>query len=282
VIAEDIQFRIDLDPGLRPVHADPGQLHQVLMNLAINARDAMPQGGTLSITTANALEHVGRRRNDRAEGPAPCVVLTVSDSGCGMTPEVRARVFEPFYSTKAPGQGTGLGLSMVYRVIAESGGRIAIDSEPDRGTTITIHLPVAETKRDGTIQPPATPEALQGTETILLVEDEAAIRQLIRKILQRYGYQVLEASDVNHALDLAENHPGPIDLLLSDIVMPMLSGPDLAQKILRHRGKVRVLYMSGFSTRPAGVGAGVAVLEKPFTPGRLALSVRECLSVKSR
>jgi PAS domain S-box-containing protein len=158
VIAENIRFEIEMDPALRPVHADPGQLHQVLMNLAINARDAMPHGGTVRITTANALGYVGEHGNDRAKGPEPCVVLSVSDSGSGMTPEVKARVFEPFFTTKGSGKGTGLGLSMVYGVITESGGRIAIDSEPDQGTTITIHLPVAATTGEGTDSTPVTPE----------------------------------------------------------------------------------------------------------------------------
>jgi PAS domain S-box-containing protein len=282
VIAEDIRFEIATDPSLRPVHADPGQLHQVLMNLAINARDAMPRGGTLRITTANATAQLGEPGNEPARRPEPCVVLTVSDSGCGMTPDVQARVFEPFFTTKGPGKGTGLGLSMVYGVIAESGGRIAVESEPGRGTTLTIHLPVAGAARVGPVHARTGSEQLRGTETILLVEDEVAIRELVRKILSRYGYDVLEALDVNHALEIAERHPTPIHLLLSDIVMPILSGPDLAQRIVRHRREVRVLYMSGFSNRlGTGVGVlstGVGLLEKPFTPERLALTVRECLS----
>jgi PAS domain S-box-containing protein len=273
VIAADIRFDIDMDPNLRPVHADPGQLHQVLMNLCINARDAMPRGGTLRISTANV--------HASAQAPDPWVMLTVSDSGSGMTPEVKARVFEPFYTTKGPGKGTGLGLSMVYGVITGSGGRIAIDSERDRGTTITIHLPVAVARTGGTVTS-AGPEELRGTETILLVEDEVALRQLIRKALHHYGYQVLEAVDVNHALELAERHPGPLHLLLSDIVMPILSGPDVALRVVQQRPGVKVLYMSGISNRGrtaiGGVGPSVDFLEKPFTPRALALRVRECLT----
>ena len=282
VIAEDIRFEITLEPDLHPIHADPGQLHQVLMNLAINARDAMPRGGTLTITTANTIASVGDCAHGAPPQPESCVALTVSDTGCGMSPEVCGRIFEPFYSTKGPGKGTGLGLSMVYGVVAESGGRIAVNSQPDRGTTFTIHLPVSAHTSARPMTAPSVQGQIGGTETILLVEDEDSIRELIRKILARYGYDVLEASDVTHALEIAKRHPAPIHLLLSDIVMPDLSGPDLAQRVVRHRRNLRVLYMSGFSsrlgTRVGALSHGVALLEKPFTPERLATSVRECLS----
>jgi DNA-binding NtrC family response regulator len=171
---------------------------------------------------------------------------------------------------------------MVYGVVTESGGRITVESERDRGTTFTIYLPVADHVELASQSPGVAAKGLHGHETILLVEDEQPIRQLVRKVLARYGYTVLEASDVHHALDLAEQHPAPIHLLLSDIVMPELSGPDLAQRVVRHRRDLRVLYMSGFSNRLAtssGVLSGaVGVLEKPFTPERLATRVRECLS----
>jgi len=200
-----------------------------------------------------------------------------------MPPHVRARIFEPFFTTKGPGKGTGLGLSMVYGVVAESGGRISVESEPDRGTTFTIHLPVSEqgSMADTAAAPNAEPQP-RGTETILLVEDEPSIRELVRKVLARYGYDVLEALDVQHALTIAECHPTHIHLLLSDIVMPELSGPDLAQRVVRYRRDVRVLYMSGFASRvESGVGllsAGVSLLEKPFTPERLVATVRDSLS----
>jgi len=282
VIAEDIRFEITIDPSLSPVKADPGQIHQVLMNLAINARDAMPRGGTLRITTANAVASVGEHRLGAPPSPQRCVALTVSDTGCGMSPDVRARIFEPFFTTKPPGKGTGLGLSMVYGVVAESGGRISVESERDHGTTFTIHLPVAQAEATGLRNTPVGHRQLRGTETVLLVEDEQPIRELVRKVLVRYGYDVLEASDVAHALEIAERHPAPIHLLLSDIVMPALSGPDLAQRVVRYRREMRVLYMSGFSNRlGTGVGvlsAGVSLIEKPFTPEGLVTSVRECLS----
>ena len=283
VIAEDILFEIIVDPSLSPVRADPGQIHQVLMNLAINARDAMPRGGTLRITTANAIGTVCEPRPGALPSPQRCVTLTVSDTGCGMSPEVKARIFEPFYTTKAPGKGTGLGLSMVYGVVAESGGRISVESDRDHGTTFTIHLPIATDDSTGPRKVQAVIDRqLAGTETILLVEDEQPIRELVRKVLVRYGYEVLEAADIAHALEFAERHPAPIHLLLSDIVMPELSGPDLAQRVVRYRREMRVLYMSGFSNRlAAGLGelsTGVCLLEKPFTPEGLATSVRECLS----
>jgi PAS domain S-box-containing protein len=280
VIAEDIQFEIAVDPSLSSVKADPGQIHQVLMNLAINARDAMPRGGTLRIATANAMASVGEHRLELPAGPQPCVALTVSDTGCGMSPDVSARIFEPFFTTKAPGKGTGLGLSMVYGVVAESGGRISVESDRGRGTTFTIHLPVANDGAPEHMTAPVAHQPLRGTETILLVEDEQPIRELVRKVLARYGYDVLEASDVADALEIAERHPAPIHLLLSDIVMPELSGPVMAQRAMRYRREMRVLYMSGFINRlRVGVlGVGVCMLEKPFTPEQLVTKVRECLS----
>jgi CheY-like chemotaxis protein len=242
----------------------------------------MPRGGTLRITTANASVPIGEHHAGVAPRPERCVALTVSDTGCGMSPEVQARIFEPFFTTKPPGKGTGLGLSMVYGVVAESGGRISVESARDRGTTFTIHLPVADEETTADMAAPTAQCALGGTETILLVEDEQPIRQLVRKVLVRYGYEVLEASDVGHALDIAQRHPAPIHLLLSDMVMPDMGGVELAQQVIRHRREIRVLYMSGFSNRlgtaAAALGVAVGVLEKPFTPARLAISVRECLS----
>jgi PAS domain S-box-containing protein len=282
VIAEDIRFEIAMEPTLRRVKVDPGQVHQVLMNLAINARDAMPRGGTLRIMTENTTATIGSHRDGAEPIARPCVTLTVSDTGCGMSPEVRARIFEPFFTTKAPGKGTGLGLAMVYGVITESGGRISVTSERDRGTTFTIDLPAVEDEDARAAASRANTVELRGHETILLVEDEQPIRQLVRKVLARYGYDVLEASDVSHALLLAAEHPAPIHLLLSDIVMPELSGPDLAQRVVRHRQDMRVLYMSGFANR-LGTDTGmlspaVCVVEKPFTPDKLAAKVRECLN----
>jgi len=281
IILENIHFEVAMDPTLDSVRVDPGQMHQVLINLAINARDSMPNGGTLRITTTNAIASVGDLLPGIAPSPQRCVAIMVSDTGCGMAPEVKLRVFEPFFTTKAPGKGTGLGLSMVYGVVAESGGRVAVESALDQGTTFTIHVPSAERAEKDQKTAAVRQGQLGGGETILLVEDEPSIRVLVRKVLARYGYDVLEASDVNHALDIAECHPAPIHLLLSDVLMPQLSGHDLARRIVQHRSDIRVLYMSGCANRldpfEMSTEPGM-VLAKPFTPERLAFSVRECLS----
>jgi two-component system cell cycle sensor histidine kinase/response regulator CckA len=279
VIGEDIRLETAGDPLLQKVRADPSQIHQVLMNLAVNARDAMPCGGTLRITTANVATPPELSR--AASAMTSCVALTVSDTGVGMTPEVCARIFEPFFTTKGVGKGTGLGLSMVYGVVTQSGGHIAVKSERDRGTTFTIYLPAAQEdleQRDHT----QAAILLGGTETVLLVEDEQAIRELVRKVLTGYGYDVLEAADVADAVGIADRHPNRIHLLLTDIVMPRMSGPELAQRLVPRRPDMRVLYMSGFSnglgTSFGTTSEGVSFLSKPFTPQGLAEKVRNCLN----
>jgi CheY-like chemotaxis protein len=199
-----------------------------------------------------------------------------------MSPEVSARIFEPFYTTKGPGKGTGLGLAMVYGVIVESGGRISVESEPGRGTTFTIHLPVADVATCEPVTAPVATRELRGDETILVVEEEHSIRELLRKILTGSGYHVLEAADTGDAFALAERQPVPIHLLLTDIDMPTSSGPDLAERLAPLQREMRVLYMSGFShqhgTAAGTAGQGAEILEKPFTPERLIARVREVLS----
>ena len=280
VIGEDVQLRTESAPDVDRVKADPGQIEQVLMNLAINARDAMPMGGTLTVTLKNAAapNDVCKSNPALASG---CVAITVRDTGSGIAPEHKDKIFEPFFSTKAPGKGTGLGLSMVHGVVSQSGGAITVDSELHCGTTFTIYLPAT---RDavGASSSVATPGDLRGDETILLVEDESTIRELVKKVLTGYGYQVLEANDVADAIRLAEQHSGPIHLLLSDVVMPGMSGPELAQRLVRRRRDMRVLYMSGFGSRlTTGSGSlspAVALLHKPFTPTALAAKVRDSLN----
>jgi len=279
VIGEDVRLEVACDPGLHRVKADPGQIEQVLMNLAINARDAMPNGGRLAIAVRNAV--TPREMRQAALAPGECVALSVTDTGSGIPPDVLEHIFEPFFSTKSPGRGTGLGLAMVFGVVAQSGGHIAVDSEVGRGTSFTIYLPATEdeeTQASAVLQPST---GLRGRETILVVEDDAAIRELVRKVLSGYEYHVLEANDVDDALAIARSHKAPIDLLLSDVVMPHMSGPELARRLAPLRPEMRVLFMSGFSNR-LGADAGslepqAPVLNKPFTPRDLAAKVRECL-----
>ena len=280
VIGEDIQLETTCEPGLRRVKADPGQIEQILMNLAINARDAMPTGGQLSITVKN----VPTPRELLATTPTAgdeCVALSVTDNGSGIPPDVVTRIFEPFFSTKSPGKGTGLGLSMVFGVVAQSGGHITVDSEVGRGTCFVIYLPATHDEETHAAATTLACTKLRGAERILVVEDDAAIRELVRKVLSAYGYHVLEPADVTDALAIAQDHRDPIHLLLSDVVMPHMSGPELARQIAPHRPDMRVLFMSGFSNRLAtDIGAldpHALVLHKPFTPRELATKVRECL-----
>ena len=215
----------------------------------------------------------------------PYVSLTVQDAGCGMPADVMAHVFEPFFTTKPVGPGTGLGLSMVYGIVKQNGGYITITSEPKSGTTVTVFWPRSE-PHVASAPPTGTSErALRGAETILLVEDEAAIRSLMRKILEPHGYRVLEARDVSDARAIAETHDGPIDLLLSDVIMPVLNGPDLAQRIVALRPAIKVFYVSGFPnallSEQARQPQRIWFLPKPFTPQALALKVRECLDSHS-
>ena len=279
VIGEDIDLDIVAGAQLRHVKADASQMQQLVVNLAVNSRDAMPKGGTLRISTANAeIDAAFAQRYDGANC-GPYVALTVQDTGCGMTADVLAHVFEPFFTTKPRGKGTGLGLATVYGIVKQSGGFIAVDSEPGAGTAIRIHLPaVAETKPQ---KAAAQSRVLGGTETILLAEDEKGLRRLIARTLELYGYTVLQSRDVAHAAELAAQHAGEIDLLLSDVIMPGMSGPDLAQHIKGLRPSIKILYVSGFTNRALSdlgfASPNTCFLAKPFTPEALAGKVRECL-----
>lgn len=281
LIGENVQLQTISTPDVHHVKADPGQIEQVLINLAINARDAMPMGGTLTIGLTNAVTPKELRRSNPTLADT-CVALKVSDTGSGMPPEIQARIFEPFFSTKSPGKGTGLGLSMVHGVVTQSGGCITVESQLHRGTCFTIYLPGAPDAEASVARTAVAPVELRGSETILLVEDEGTIRELVRKVLTGYGYHVLEATDTADAIRLSERHPGVIDLLLSDIVMPRMSGPELAQALVPFRPEMRVLYMSGFGNRLStgfgSVSPAVALLHKPFTPAALATKVRQCLN----
>jgi signal transduction histidine kinase/FixJ family two-component response regulator len=268
--------------GVAPalVKADPGQLDQVLMNLAVNARDAMPAGGRLTLETASVrLDAVEAARLGVEAGD--WVVLSVQDSGTGMDEATRARIFEPFFTTKEPGKGTGLGLSTVYGIVQQSGGCIAVESELARGTTFKVYLPAIESVEETIEAEPNRSRAGTGSETVLLVEDEEAVRVLVDRLLRRCGYSVLTASHAGEALLLAEQHQGPIHLLLTDVVMPLMSGRQLAERLRRGRAEMRVLYMSGYTNDGApGHGlleAGTDLLQKPFGPDALTRKVREVL-----
>jgi len=280
VIGEDITVQVVPSPSLGLIKADPGQVEQVLMNLVVNARDAMPRGGRVEIRTANVLLDRAFLRQHVGAAPGRYVALTVADTGCGMKPEVLARVFEPFFTTKPVGKGTGLGLSTVYGIVTQSGGCVTVDSTPGAGTTFTTYWPQVDQPVESAYSGRPSARTLSGTETVLLVEDEAGVRELVKRMLARYGYHVLSAGDATDALAIEQRHDGPIHLLLTDIVMPGLNGPDLAQRLVRRRRSMAVLYMSGFAHVAVGLGAGsgrTSFVQKPFSAEILGAKVRECL-----
>jgi PAS domain S-box-containing protein len=281
LIGEDVELHIRLAPGIDPIEADPGQIEQVIMNLVVNARDAMPTGGTLTIETANATLDERYARDHVGAVPGPYVKLAIADTGCGMDRETRRRIFEPFFTTKPQGKGTGLGLSTVFGIVQQSHGTIGVSSEPGVGTTFELFLPRADehsAERPAVAPPPTT---LYGSETVLLVEDEDQVRLVARRILSRHGYHVLEARSADEALRLAQEYAGPIHLLLSDVVMPQMGGVQLARRIAALRPTVRVVCMSGYTDEAIVhhglVGSGIAFVQKPFTPEAVARKVREVL-----
>jgi two-component system, cell cycle sensor histidine kinase and response regulator CckA len=280
LIGDDVALSFLAAPALAPVLADPGQLEQVIVNLVVNARDAMPEGGTLAIEIANR-ELDGSPHGGAA--PGPYVTLTVTDSGHGMDAATRSRIFEPFFTTKERGKGTGLGLSSVYGIVTQSGGHVVVRSAPGAGTTFTLNFPRAQGDVEaGPAAPePGRPVRLRGSETVLLVEDEDQVRATVRAILQRSGYTVLEAQNGGEAFLVCEQFPEKIDLLLTDVVMPRMNGPELAARLLALRPTLRVLYMSGHTedaTLHEGVAsAAVAFLQKPVTPEMLLSKTRDVL-----
>jgi signal transduction histidine kinase/ActR/RegA family two-component response regulator len=281
LVGEDIELRAVVRPPVSRVKADPGQIEQVLLNLVANARDAMPKGGTVTITTQDVPKMEGEDRPLDGMRRGPWVLLTVHDTGVGMDAATQARIFEPFFTTKEPGKGTGLGLAMVYGIIKQSGGFIWVDSAPGQGTTFRIYLPPVVDAGAPLAATPTPPPPPRGTETILVVEDEDPVRELAERCLRAQGYRVLTAVDGVAALALADAHRGPIDLVLTDVLMPRLSGMDLVERLVAVRPTTRVLYMSGY---PQGVvgGRGVSFaesefLQKPFLPDDLARRVRAVL-----
>ena len=281
LIGEDIALVTAFDPALGHVKADLGQIEQIVMNLAANARDAMSKGGRLTLETANAELDVAYARHHVDVRPGPHVMLAVSDTGIGMTPETQAQIFEPFFTTKEPGAGTGLGLATVYGIVKQSGGHIWVYSEPGRGTTFKIYLPRVQEAVDPSAARPGLPESARGYETILLVEDELAVRELARDVLRAHGYTVLEAQHGREALRISERHSGPIHLMLTDVVMPEMRGQELANRLAALRPTMPVVYMSGYTDAAVvhhGVlDPGTIFLQKPFTPDALARKIRQVL-----
>jgi CheY-like chemotaxis protein len=281
LVGEDVDLVAVLDPALGRVKADLGQVEQVLMNLVVNARDAMPQGGKLTLETANAVLDQTYCRSHAEVKPGRYITLAVSDSGCGMDEQTRAHVFEPFFTTKEPGQGTGLGLAMVYGFIKQSGGHVSVYSELGVGSTFKIYLPEVEATPSSGELPASIAKMPHGDETILLVEDEGGVRTLARQILQTCGYTVLEAAHGVEAIRLAEEHQGPVHLLVSDVVMPNMGGRRVAERVAALKPDVKVLYLSGYPDdaviRHGVLTSQTAFLQKPFTPIMLAQKVREVL-----
>jgi CheY-like chemotaxis protein len=271
VIGEDIELILHLSPDLEQVLADSGQLHQVLMNLVVNARDAMPNGGKVTIETKNATDAAGA-----------CVCLAVSDTGTGMGDDVKQHLFEPFFTTKDQGKGTGLGLATVYGIVQQAGGRIEVTSELGQGTTFQIYLPIVKPNPAEEHEAPAAAPALRGSETVLLVEDQDGVRQFVRVTLEGLGYRVLQASNGPDAMALAERYPAVIHLLITDIILPVMDGRVLADKLLAARPGTRVLYISGYSEETIGrswaLESDLAFLPKPFTSEALGTRVRQILS----
>jgi PAS domain S-box-containing protein len=280
IVGEDVEIVLRLDETGVTAKADPSQLEQVLINLVVNARDAMPTGGRLTIETSNVVIRPGQGSVDLPNGLY--ALLTVADTGMGMSKSVQEHIFEPFFTTKESGQGSGLGLSTVFGIVKQSGGHIFMDSEVGEGTTFRVYFPSTRERPIRPLTPPPHAAAIRGAETILLVEDEPAVRTFVARALRQQGYQVLDASNGGEALLIAEQHSGTIHLLLTDVIMPRVSGKQLAERLRRMRTDLRILYMSGYAEdiiAPHGVlEDGAAFIEKPLTAEALGRKIREVLT----
>jgi two-component system, cell cycle sensor histidine kinase and response regulator CckA len=282
LIGENIEVSFRPAERLRPVKADAGQLEQALLNLTVNARDAMPGGGRITIETSNAIVDDTYIRRRPVVPAGRYVVLTVSDTGCGIPQGIQSRIFEPFFTTKEKGKGTGLGLAMVYGIVKQSGGYVWVYSEEGQGAAFKIYLPAVEQPVE-TSEPAASPvEKLEGSETILLVEDEISVRELISQYLRDIGHTVAEASDGSEALEVARRYQGPVHMLVTDMVMPKMSGRELADRLLQQNPQLKVLFISGYTSDSAarhGILEGeMAFLQKPFGLRDLARKIREVLN----
>jgi PAS domain S-box-containing protein len=285
IIGGDVELVLLCARSLGRMRVDRGSIEQVIMNLVVNARDAMPTGGKLTMETVNVMVDEERAREHLGTSPGPHVMLAVSDTGVGMDRATQGRIFEPFFTTKEMGKGTGLGLSTVFGIVQQSGGSIWVYSEPGRGTSFKVYFPCVDGAVDEvrSVERPAT---LRGSETVLLVEDDEQVRAVARGILRRHGYRVLEARNGGEAMLLCESHAQPIHLLISDVVMPLMSGPELAQRLAQGRPEMKVLCMSGYTddsvVRHGVMDSDIAYLQKPITPEALTRKVREVLDARGR
>jgi CheY-like chemotaxis protein len=281
MIGEDIELVTVLAKNLGKVKADPGQVSQVILNLVVNARDAMPSGGKLTIETDNVEIHQKNQHLHSAAEVGSYVNLTVNDTGSGIEPETLPQIFEPFFTTKEKGKGTGLGLATVYGIIKQSGGHISVSSLPKQGSTFKVYLPRVEETAEPKVQTSDKVKQKDGLETILLVEDEPDVRELIGDLLRENRYTVLEAGHSGEALEICQKFEKPIQLLLTDVVMPQMSGPELAKLLVPMRPEMRVLFMSGYTDTAVEnqglLAPGTAFLQKPFTQEILVNKIREVL-----
>jgi len=285
LIGEQIEYEFAFDPKLSPIKADPGQIDQVIMNLAVNSRDAMPNGGKLTVQTVNVTMSAEEAAKRPPMTDGPYVLLTVADTGQGMTAETKAHIFEPFFTTKAVGKGTGLGLATVYGIVKQSGGFIWVESTLGKGTTFEIYFPQATGAALRVEEESKTPMLPRGTETILVVEDEPGVRDIACRFLRVKGYSVLEAKDGMEALQIANQSAGTIDVMLTDMVMPKMGGEELARQIKEARPEIKIIFMSGYSEylrgNPDDGTLQSAVLQKPFSPSTLVGTVRDVIGKKS-
>ncbi len=283
LIGEDVELATRLDPQLASIKADPNHIEQILLNLAVNARDAMPEGGKLLIETANVNLDDGYASQHIGVEAGRYVMLAVSDTGIGMDKHTQSQIFEPFFTTKEKGTGTGLGLSTVYGIVKQSEGNIWVYSEPGHGTIFKVYLPRCDESVDPSCIDKTLSQAVGGSETVLLVEDEEAVRKLTRKILEESGYQVLEATHADEAVTISNRHKGAIDLMITDMVMPHTNGHDLAERLSALRPDMKLLYMSGYTENRVIdkllLNPAIGFLEKPFSVDGLLNKVRDVLHV---
>jgi two-component system, cell cycle sensor histidine kinase and response regulator CckA len=286
VIGEDIELQINLDPASQPVRVDPGQIEQVLMNLAVNARDAMPNGGRLNVRTIFEQFAQPHQVQEATLAPGWYALVTVADTGSGMPPEIVSQIFEPFFTTKGPGKGTGLGLSTVYGIVKQSGGAVVVNSDPGQGTEFGFYLPCVNAPVEKNIPGADMPVSIEGCETVLVVDDESGIRDLVRKVLEAHGYRVLSAAHGVEALNIVSSYTAPIHLLITDIVMPLMGGRELVARLAQDLGALPVLFLSGYPdssdldlTAPHDARG---FLRKPFAPAALTRKVRALLNQASR